>query len=90
MKNKHELTEKLKILETDIYDSKIELKAINDKIEYSQQYEDELIQRLRLSQNKNTKLKEEFFKKSSEITIHYNKMTDIFNIFTANFYRNVE
>lgn len=86
MKEKHELTENLKILETEIYESRTDLRAINSKIQNSQLYEDELIQRLKLSQEKTNKLKEEFFKKSSEISSKFDKVKGIFDIWTGNFY----
>lgn len=86
MDKKHELTEKLKVLETEIYDAKCDLKAINSKLEIAYQYEDELVQRQVAAKKKTEELRKEFFKKGGEISEMYNKMKNIFDVFTGNFY----
>lgn len=89
MKNnkKHELTEKLKVLETLIHDARIDLQGINSKLDCAYSYEDELSQRQVSAKKKTEELRKEFYIKSSEISRLYEKMRDIFDIFTGNYYR---
>jgi hypothetical protein len=88
MENKHELTEKLKVLETEIYNAKIDLKSINSKLEIAYQYEEDLVQRQVSAKKKTEELRKLFFEKSGEISEMYNKMKNIFDVFTGNFYKN--
>ncbi len=39
IENKHKLTESLKVIETEIHDLKVDLRAINTKLESAYQYE---------------------------------------------------
>lgn len=87
MENKHELTEKLKVIETEIYNAKVDLKGISLKLEMAHSYEDELLQRLEAARKNTNQLKAEFFIKSGEISEKYNAMKSIFDVFTGNFYR---
>ena len=86
-KDKHELTEKLKVLETEIHEAKIDLKSIKQKLEIAYKYEEELRQRQSFAKEKTDELKTDFFKKSGEISDMYKKMKDIFDVFTGNFYK---
>ena len=86
MKEEHELTEKLKALEREIYNAKIDLKGINSKLEIAYSYEDELVSRQNFAKAKTEEMRKEFFIKSSEITKMYDKMKNIFDVFTGNFY----
>jgi len=87
MDNKHKLTEELKVLETEIYDAKIDLRAINRKLNMAYQYEEALNIRMSAAKERTEELRNEFFKKSSVISNFYNKMKNIFDIFTDNYYR---
>jgi len=90
MKDKHELTEKLKILETEIHESKIDLKGINSKLEIAYKYEEELTQRMIYAKKKTEDLRKEFFIKSGEIEGKYKSMKGIFEVFTGNFYESIK
>ena len=87
MEEKHQLTEKLKVLETEIHDAKVDLRGINSKLEMAYKYEEELHQRMEFAKKKTEELRNEFFIKSGEISNKYVKMKDIFNVFTGNFYK---
>ena len=89
MKNNYELTEKLKVIETDIYEARIYLKSINSKLEISYQYETELLERLSSARIKTKELQNEFYKKSGEISQKYDKMKLIFEVFTGNIYNHI-
>ena len=86
MENKNELTEKLKVVETEIYEAKLELKALNSRLEINYKYEDELLQRLSDARKKTESIRNEFFVKSTELSKKYNKIKNIVDIFTGNFY----
>ena len=88
MNDKHKLTEKLKVLETKIYDTKLDLKSINSKLEMAYKYEDELLIRQNNARLKTDELKKEFFAKSSVISKLYIDMKKIFDVWTGNFYEN--
>lgn len=79
---KHELTEKLKLIETQIYDNKVELMVINSRLESAYQYEDESIQRAQWARNRTEALRKEFFLKASEISKKYDSMNEVVRIFT--------
>ena len=87
MDNKHELTEKLKVIETEIYDSKIDLRSLNLKLENAYKYEDELLQRMEFARKQTKEIRENFFIKSVELSEKYEKMKNIFDVFTGNFYK---
>lgn len=87
MEKEHELTEKLKVLETKIHDAKIDLKGINSKLEIAYQYEDELAIRQEVAKKHTKEMRKEFFEKMGEISELYRKMKGIFDVFTGNFYR---
>lgn len=87
MKQKHELTENLKVVETEIYNDKIDLRAINSKLESAYKYEEELIERMNYAKKQTEELRKQFFIKASEISIKYDKMKAIFDVFTGNFYK---
>jgi len=87
MENKHELTEDLKFIETEIHNAKHDLKAIGSKLDIAYKYQEELEQRRAYANAKTKELQLEFFEKQGTITEMYNKMANIFNIFTANFYK---
>ncbi len=86
MKDKNELTEKLKTLETELYDTSIDMKGISSKINAANDYQDELLQRLELNRNKITELNKEFFIKTGIISEIFTKMKKIMDVFTGNFY----
>lgn len=87
MENKHELTEQLKVVETEIYNAKIDLKGIESKLNMAYKYEEELNQRLATAKLKTQELQHQFFQKASAMSQLYEKMKNIFDIFTGNFYR---
>lgn len=87
MENKHELTEKLKVIETEIYNDKIDLYGISSKLEIAYKYEEELTERMKYAKKQTEELKKQFFIKSSEISTKYDKMKKIFDVFTGNFYK---
>jgi len=65
MKNEeHKLTEKLKVLETEIYNAKIDLKGINSKLGIAYDYEDELVSRQNFAKKRTEEMRKEFFIKS--------------------------
>lgn len=90
MDNKHQLTEKLKVIETEIHDARIDLRATQSKLEIALKYEEELIERMNFAKNKTSELRNEFFKKSAQISSKYAKMKNIFDVFTGNFYKEME
>lgn len=87
MENKHELTEKLKVIENEIYDAKIDLKGIESKLNIAYKYEEELNQRFAAAKIKTEDLRNQFFQKASTMSKLYEQMKDIFDIFTCNFHR---
>jgi hypothetical protein len=87
MENKHELTEKLKVIETEIYNDKIDLRGINSKLEMAYKYEEELIERMNYAKKQTEELRKQFFIKAGEISTKYDKMKNIFDVFTGNFYK---
>lgn len=87
MEKQHNLTEKLKVLETEIYNAKIDLKGINNKLNNAYAYEDELVTRQNFAKKQTEEMRKEFFQKSSEISEMHNKMKNIFDVFTGNFYK---
>lgn len=87
MENKHELTEKLKVIETEIHSDKIDLRGINSKLEIAYKYEEDLIERMNFAKKQTDELRKQFFIKSSEISTKYDKMKGIFDVFTGNFYK---
>jgi hypothetical protein len=86
MSKEHELTEKLKVIETEIHDNKIDLNSISAKLDIAYKYEDDLIQRLQSARENTTKLRNDFFKTAGEISEQYDKIKNIVDIFTGNFY----
>ena len=86
MENKHQLTEKLKVIETEIYNDKIDLRGINSKLEIAYNYEEELLQRLSYARKQTEELRKQFFIKTGEVSTKYDKMKNIFDVFTGNFY----
>ena len=89
MEQKHELTEKLKVLENEIHDLRVDFSSLNSKLNTAYDYETELLQRLENARKKTKELQIELFKKSGEISEKYNAMKSIFDIFTGKFSRNV-
>lgn len=87
MDNKHELTEQLKVIENEVYNDKIDLLGITRKLESAQQYEDELIQRQQFARKQTTELRNQFFQKCTSISQKYDKMKNIVEVFTDNFYK---
>jgi peptidoglycan hydrolase CwlO-like protein len=69
MKDKNELTESLKVLETELYDTSVDLHGISNKINSANAYQDELLQRLESNRNKITELNKEYFIKTGIISI---------------------
>lgn len=88
MSDKHELTDKLKKIETVIYDKKVDLSSINSKLKNAYDYEEELNKRLLWAKENTDKLRLEFLQKSKEVSDEYKKMKDILDVFTGNFYNN--
>lgn len=87
MDNKHELTEQLKIIETEIYNDKVDLRSINLKLEASYKYQDELLERMEWAKKQTEEHRRHFFEKSSEIAKKFDRMKNILDVFTGNFYR---
>lgn len=90
MENKHELTEKLKAIETEIHDLKIDLAGVNNKLAIAYQYEDDLNKRMVTAKEKTKALQIDFFRKAGEISVKYNEIKDIVDVFTGNFYKNIQ
>lgn len=88
MSNKHKLTEKLKVMEDEVYANKVDLNSINSKLEAAYQYEEDLLLRLKQAREKTEQLRKDFFIKAQEISQQYREMKNIFDIFTGNFYKN--
>lgn len=86
MDDKHKLTEKLKVIETQIHDEKTDLKGITSKLDIAYAYEEELYKRQISAKQKTDDLRNEHFKKMGEINQLYKNMKDIFDVFTGNFY----
>lgn len=86
MSEKHKMTEKLKVVEVKVHNDRIDLKAIERKLNIAYKYEDELLERLNAARKNTGDLKEEFFKKAQSITEHYRDMKSIFNVFTQHYY----
>lgn len=86
MDKQHELTEELKVIETEIYNEKIDLRSIARKLEIAQQYEDELINRQQFARKQTEQLRNEFFQKCTSISTKYDKIKNIVDVFTGNFY----
>ena len=61
--NKYELTEKIKLLETEIYNAKIDLKSLNRKLECCYEYEEDLVKRQQAAKQKNRRNAERVFSK---------------------------
>ena len=86
MEDKHKLTEDLKVIETVVYNHKIDLSSLNRKLENSYKYEDELLQRLESARNETKELRQMLFLKMAEISKQYDTMKSILDIHTGNFY----
>lgn len=86
MDKKHELTEQLKVIETEVYNDKIDLLSITRKLEIAQQYEEDLIKRQEWARKQTEQLRNEFFQKCTAISKGYDKMKNIVEVFTGNFY----
>lgn len=86
MDDKHELTEKLKVIETEIHNDKFDLRCINSKLEIAYKYEEELLVRMDNARKKTEELRKQFFAKSSELSSKFDKMKEMVNIFTGNWY----
>ena len=86
MDNKHELTEQLKVIENEIYNDKIDLRGITRKLESAQQYEEDLIKRQEFARKQTAELRNEFFQKCTSISQKYDKIKNIVDVFTGNFY----
>ena len=89
MDDKNKLTGKLKLVETEIYQEKIDLKAIEAKLKIAYDYEEELIARIIYAKKKSAELKSEFFKKVQILSNKFGDMKNIFDVFTGNFYRDI-
>lgn len=88
MSDKHELTEKLKVLETKINDIKIDLHGIKSKLNIAYEYEESLLKRHVTAKKKTEELRLSFFTKSNEILEIHKQMKNIMDVFTGNFYTN--
>lgn len=86
---KHELTEKLKVIECDIHDHRIDLKSIQAKLNTAYEYEDALLVRLETARKKTKELQQQFYEKSGVISQLYDKMKSIFDVFTGNFFTHI-
>lgn len=89
MEKKNDLTEKLKVLENEIYDLRVDFSGLNRKLNTAYDYETELLQRLETARKKTKEIQVELFKKLGEISEKYDSMKNIFDVFTGNFLRNV-
>ena len=86
MNEKETLIDKLKLHETEANELKIELKSISSKLDVAYQYEEDLHQRQLAAKEKTEKLRIDFFKKSHELSIKFDDMKKILDIWTGNFY----
>lgn len=85
MENKHEMTEKLKVLENEVYDLKVDLNSISVKLDSAYKYEDELLQRMESARAKTKEMRLQFFAKHQEIMSKHGEMKDVMDVFTGNF-----
>jgi len=76
MDKEHELTEELKVIETEIYNDKLDLRNVANKLEIAQQYENELIQRQQFARKHTEQLRNEFFQKCTSISEKYEKIKE--------------
>ncbi len=83
---KNTLTEKLKVLETEVKDKKAESKMIQVKLNISYEYETELLERLEKCKQNRMALTLESNKKNKEILELFDKMKKVLDVFTGNFY----
>jgi hypothetical protein len=88
MDKKHKLTEELKVLETIIYDQKVDLKSIERKLNSLYDYEADLNKRMIYAKEQTEKQRLLFIEKSKEISKEYTLMKDMLDVFTGNFYTN--
>jgi len=84
---KHTLTDKLKLIETQIHEKRIDMKATSSKLQIAYDYEDELVVRMSAARARTEAIKKDLFAHSSELSKMYDKMKDIFDVFTGNFYK---
>lgn len=84
---KNKLTEDLKVLETEVNDKKAESRMIQSRLNISYEYETDLLQRLEKCKQNRLELIVESQKKNKEISEVFDKMKNILNVFTSNFYR---
>lgn len=87
MSDAHQMTDKLKKLETVIHDKKVDLNAINIKLQSAYDYEEELIARMKWAKENTEKLRLEFTQKAQSISKDYTSMKNIMDVFTGNFYK---
>ncbi len=83
------LTEKLKVIETEIFDLKCDMKAIAAKLDIAYSYETELNQRIVSARKKTNELQKLFFTASNKLTNKFNEVKKIVNVWTGNFYTDV-
>lgn len=86
MNDKSKLTEDLKVLETEVYNLKIDQKSIQAKLKISYDYETNLLERLEKCRKDRILLIDELNEKQKTISAVFKKMKSILNIFTGNFY----
>ena len=80
------MTEKLKVLETEAYNAKVELGMIDLKLQSSYAYEEELVRRQVDTKKKTEELRQQHMIKANEIREIYDKMKSVMDVFTGNFY----
>lgn len=87
MENKHELTEKLKVIEVEIHNAKIDMRSAESKLNMAYQYEEDLNKRLASAKQKTEELRNKFYLATQATSELYDKMKNIFDVFTGNFYK---
>lgn len=87
IERKNELTEELKLIEDEIHNKRIDVSTITSKLEIAQKYETELLERLVFARKKTDILRKDFFIESGKISAMYDKMKDIFDVWTGNFHK---
>lgn len=86
---KSEITEILKVAENQVYEMQVDLKSIESKLRSAYKYEDELVQRQIAAKQKTEALRNEFFGKANQINEKFGEMKNSLDIWTGNFYRNI-
>lgn len=82
---KDNITEKLKVLELEAMNLKIDFNSYNIKLKIAYEYETELLRRLENARSNTKLLQENVFQTSSKLADTFQKMKNELDIYTGNF-----